>query len=460
MLSENGQLHKILIVDDDRSVRLVLSTILKKNGFVPLEASNGPEGISIFLSEHPVCVLLDLKMPEMDGIQTLDALKKNDPYVPVIIVTGYADIPTAVRTIKLGAYDFLTKPPQVDKLVLTLKRAIEAYSLQIALNQLDDAMLGSLESLFGMSDSMKNVIQQIRQVSKTDFSVIIQGETGTGKSVVAQTIHNLSKRARNPFQSVDVGVIPENLIESELFGHEKGAFTGADRKKTGFFETAQKGTLFIDELENTPPILQSKLLRAVEEKRIYPIGSTKPVEVDVRIIVATNADIKTAVREKRFREDLFFRLSEYMITVPRLVDRTDDIPFLAMKFITAASMELGKQIRELSKEAADMLVGYPWPGNVRELKNVMRRAVLSCEDGVIRPGHIEFIIDDNLSFQNGMSVIIPLKQAASHATREAEKEVIKKALTITKGNKSRAARLLEVDYKTLLTKIKDYNISF
>ena len=460
MLSENGQLHKILIVDDDRSVRLVLSTILKKNGFVPLEASNGPEGISIFLSEHPVCVLLDLKMPEMDGMQTLDALKKNDPYVPVIIVTGYADIPTAVRTIKLGAYDFLTKPPQVDKLVLTLKRAIEAYSLQIALNQLDDAMLGSLESLFGMSDSMKNVIQQIRQVSKTDFSVIIQGETGTGKSVVAQTIHNLSKRARNPFQSVDVGVIPENLIESELFGHEKGAFTGADRKKTGFFETAQKGTLFIDELENTPPILQSKLLRAVEEKRIYPIGSTRPVEVDVRIIVATNADIKTAVREKRFREDLFFRLSEYMITVPRLFDRTDDIPFLAMKFITAASMELGKQIRELSKEAADMLVGYSWPGNVRELKNVMRRAVLSCEDGVIRPGHIEFIIDDTLSFQNGMSVIIPLKQAASHATREAEKEVIKKALTITRGNKSRAARLLEVDYKTLLTKIKDYNISF
>lgn len=460
MLSENGQLHKILIVDDDRSVRLVLSTILKKNGFVPLEASNGPEGISIFLSEHPVCVLLDLKMPEMDGMQTLDALKKNDPYVPVIIVTGYADIPTAVRTIKLGAYDFLTKPPQVDKLVLTLKRAIEAYSLQIALNQLDDAMLGSLESLFGMSDSMKNVIQQIRQVSKTDFSVIIQGETGTGKSVVAQTIHNLSKRARNPFQSVDVGVIPENLIESELFGHEKGAFTGADRKKTGFFETAQKGTLFIDELENTPPILQSKLLRAVEEKRIYPIGSTKPVEVDVRIIVATNADIKTAVREKRFREDLFFRLSEYMITVPRLFDRTDDIPFLALKFITAASMELGKQIRELSKEAADMLVGYSWPGNVRELKNVMRRAVLSCEDGVIKPGHIEFIIDDTLSLQNGMSVIIPLKQAASHATREAEKEVIKKALIITKGNKSRAARLLEVDYKTLLTKIKDYNISF
>ncbi len=458
MLSNTEQPQKVLIIDDDRSVRLVLATILKKNGFLPIEASGGPEGIKLFRNKHPLCVLLDLKMPEMDGIQTLDALKKIDPYIPVIIVTGYADIPTAVKTIKLGAYDFLTKPPQVDKLVLTLKRAIEAYSLQAAFNQLDDAMLGSLESLFGRSDPMRNVILQIRQVSTTDFSVIIQGETGTGKSVVAQTIHNLSKRARGLFQSVDVGVIPDNLIESELFGHEKGAFTGADRKKTGFFEIAHGGTLFIDELENTPPLLQSKLLRAVEEKRIYPIGSTKPVDIDVRIIVASNVDIKNAVREKKFREDLFFRLSEYMITIPRLRDRTEDIPFLAMKFMTMASMELGKQMRELSKETADLLMGYSWPGNVRELKNVIRRAVLSCEDGIIKPGHIEFIIGDTLSLQSGMPVITPLKQAASHAARDAEKEVIKKALTITKGNKSRAARLLEVDYKTLLTKIKDYKL--
>ena len=458
MFSENDQSRKILIIDDDRSVRLVLSTILKKNGFFPLEASNGPEGLSVFNVEHPLCVLLDLKMPGMDGMQTLYELKKTGPFVPVIIVTGYADIPAAVKAIKLGAYDFLTKPPQVDKLVLTLNRAIEAYSLQVALTQLDDAMLGSLESTFGRSGPIKNVIQQIRQVSKTDFSVIIQGETGTGKSIVAQTIHNLSKRARNPFQSVDVGVIPENLIESELFGHEKGSFTGADRKRTGFFEIAHKGTLFIDELENTPPILQSKLLRAVEEKRIYPIGSTRPVDIDVRIIAASNADIKSAVREKKFREDLFFRLSEYMITIPRLRDRIEDIPFLAMKFMTAASMELGKQMRELSQDAADLLMGYSWPGNVRELKNVIRRAVLSCEDGIIKPGHIEFIIGDTNSFQNGRPVIIPLKQAASHASRDAEKETIKKALSITRGNKSRAAKLLEVDYKTLLTKIKDYGI--
>jgi len=459
MFSELTPPQKILIIDDDRSVRLVLSTLLKKNGFVPLQASGGSEGIVMLRNERPHCVLLDLKMPGMDGIETLHALKKADQAVPVIIVTGYADIPTAVQTIKLGAYDFLTKPPQVDKLILTIKRAIEAYSLRLALNQLDDTMRGSLESLFGRSDTMKNVINQIRQVSKTDFSVIIQGETGTGKSVVAQTIHDLSKRARNTFQSVDVGVIPENLIESELFGHEKGAFTGADRKKIGFFEIAHTGTLFIDELENTPPLLQNKLLRAVEEKRIYPIGSTKPVDIDVRIIAASNTDIKNAVREKKFREDLFFRLSEYMITMPRLCDRPGDIPFLAMKLMTAASMELEKQMRELSPEAAELLMAYSWPGNIRELKNVIRRAVLTCEDGVIRPENLEFIVGDTSARQDNTSFLMPLKQVALQATRDAEREVIRRALTITGGNKSRAAKLLEIDYKTLLTKIKDYRVT-
>jgi len=459
MFSETTPSHKVLIIDDDRSVRLVLATLLKKNGFAPLQASGGQEGIGLLRNERPQCILLDLKMPGMDGIETLYALKKLDQFVPIIIITGYADIPTAVQTIKLGAYDFLTKPPQVDKLILTIKRAIETYSLQVALDQLDDSMLGSLESLFGRSDAMKNVIHQIRQVSRTDFSVIIQGDTGTGKSVVAQTIHDLSKRARNPFQSVDVGVIPENLIESELFGHERGAFTGADRKKIGFFEIAHKGTLFIDELENTPPVLQNKLLRAVEEKRIYPIGSTKPVDVDVRIIAASNADIKSAVREKKFREDLFFRLSEYMITMPRLCDRPSDIPFLAMKLMTAASMELEKQMRELAPEAAELLMSYPWPGNIRELKNVIRRAVLNCHDGVIRPEHIEFIVGGPASRQEDDRFLMPLKMVTQRATRDAEKDVIKKALTITGGNKSRAAKLLEIDYKTLLTKIKDYRIS-
>ncbi len=456
MLSDSPNAQKILIIDDDRAVRLVLSTLLKKNGFDPLQAASGAEGIAVIPREMPHCILLDLKMPGMDGIETLDAIKKLDRHIPVIIITGYADIPTAVQAIKLGAYDFLTKPPQVEKLILTIKRAVETYSLQVAFNQLDESMLGSLESLFGRSDAMKNVIRHIRQVANTDFSIIIQGETGTGKSVVAQTIHDLSKRARNPFQTVDVGVIPENLIESELFGHEKGAFTGADRKKIGFFEIAHTGTLFIDELENTPPILQNKLLRAVEEKKIYPIGSVKPVNVDVRIIAASNADIKNSVREKRFREDLFFRLSEYMIAMPGLKERAEDIPFLALKLMTAASKELGQQMREISPEAVAKLMAYPWPGNIRELKNVIRRAVLTCQDGIIKPEDIEFLAGN--AAPGDISGPVPLKQAASHAARNAEIEIIKKTLLITHGNKSKAAKLLEIDYKTLLTKIKEYHI--
>ncbi len=457
MFSDPSNSQKILIIDDDKSVRLVLATFVKMNGFDPVQAADGAEGIASLSSEEPHCILLDLKMPGMDGIETLDAIKKINPHVPVIIITGYADIPTAVQVIKLGAYDFLTKPPQMDKLILTIRRAVEAYSLKVAFNQLDESMLGSLESLFGRSGAMKNVIRHIRQVANTDFSVIIQGETGTGKSVVAQTIHDLSKRARNPFQAVDVGVIPENLIESELFGHEKGSFTGADRKKIGFFEIAHTGTLFIDELENTPPILQNKLLRAVEEKKIYPIGSTKPVWADVRIIAASNADIKGFVREKKFREDLFFRLSEYMITIPGLKDRVEDIPFLAIKLMAAASKELGRQMREISPDALARLMAYSWPGNIRELKNAIRRAVLTCHDGIIRPEDIEFMNGSTLPSDHA-SGLMPLKQAASNAARDAEVELIKKSLVITNGNKSKAARLLEVDYKTLLTKIKEYKI--
>ena len=451
-------MNKILIIDDDKAVRLVLSTILKKNNYLTIEAHDGRKAIDVYKAERPSAILLDLKMPQMDGIETLQELKKIDPDVPIIIITGYADIPTAVNTIKLGAYDFLTKPPQVDKLILILERAIENYELHKALTNLDTTVDTSLEWLFGKSEIMRNVIHQIRQVAGSDFSVIIQGETGTGKSVVAQTIHNLSKRAKQQFQSVDVGVIPENLIESELFGHEKGAFTGADKKRIGFFEIAHGGTIFIDELENMTLQLQSKLLRVVEEKKIYSIGNSKPVDIDVRIIAATNSDIKQSVREKRFREDLFFRLSEFIITVPKLKDRIEDIPFMAMKFFTKAALELGKQMREIDTEAIGLLQRYSWPGNVRELKNVIRRAVLLSRDDVIRTGDIEFLIEET---QNGQDHVplLPLKEITARVTRDAEKQAIRHILILTKGNKTKAASILKVDYKTLLTKIKEYDLS-
>jgi len=444
---------RILIVDDEQPVRFALSEVLKKNGFTTSEASGGSEAVAMTREQEADLILLDVAMPGMNGIETLQELRKIRPNLPIIIVTGYADIPTAVRAIKLGAYDFLAKPPQVDRLVVTIQRALERSELKTLLSQLDRSVETSLEWIFGKSIAMKRVIEQIRQVAWSNFSVIIQGETGTGKSVAAQTIHNLSRRAEAPLQAVDVGVIPETLIESELFGHEKGAFTGADRKKQGFFEAANGGTLLIDELENMPLSVQGKLLRAVEEKKIYPLGSAKPVAVDVRLMGATNVDLKKLVKEKKFREDLFFRLSEFTITLPPLRERVEDIPFLAVKFLVKVATELNKQMRELDDDVLDTLMRYPWPGNVRELKNVIRRAAL-LSDGVVKIDHLEFLIDDRSDSRD--MPLLPLKELSAIAAKDAEKQAIKRALALTGGNKSKAAAMLEVDYKTLLTKIKEY----
>jgi len=449
------KMSRILIVDDEYPVRFALSEVLKKHGFATLEACGGAEAIEILGDQEIDLVLLDLAMPGMDGIATLQELRRVRPNVPVIIVTGRGDIATAVRATKLGAYDFLSKPPHADRLLVTIQRALERSELQQLLKQLDRSVEASLEWVFGKSMAMKKVIEQIRQVAWSNFSVVIQGETGTGKSVAAEAIHNLSRRAEQSFQVVDVGVIPETLIESELFGHEKGAFTGADKKKPGFFEHANGGTIFIDELENIPLSIQGKLLRAVEEKKVYALGSTKPRDIDVRLIVATNHDLKKLVRERKFREDLFFRLSEFTITLPPLRERVEDIPFLAVKFLVRASAELNKQMRELDKEVLDILMRYPWPGNVRELKNVVRRAALLSGDGVVKAEHLELLIEDR-GEDNEVSPLLPLKEMAAMATRDAERRAIKRALEIANGNKSKAASLLEVDYKTLLTKIKQY----
>ena len=450
-------MNRILVVDDDEATRFALSEVLRKHNFAPSVAENGRKALEALSKEPFDLVLLDVVMPEMNGIETLQEIKAINPDIPVIVITGQPDIPTAVEAIKLGAYDFITKPPQIDRLVLTIRRAVETFELQKQVNHLDSAVVTSLEWLFGRSEAIKGVIRQIRQVAWSDFSVIIQGETGTGKSVVAQAIHNLSKRAEKQLQVVDVGVIPESIVESELFGHEKGAFTGADKSKKGFFEIADGGTLFIDELENVSPAIQSKLLRAVEEKKIIPLGSTRTVSVDVRIIAATNTDIKQAVREKKFREDLFYRLSEFMITLPPLKARVDDVPFLAVKFVSDASIELNKQMHEINEGTLAFLMDYPWPGNVRELKNVIRRAVLLSEDGFIGPDLLEFMVEDKWEHKDSVP-LLPLKEVSAMASREAEKKAIKQALKSTKGNKTRAASMLEVDYKTLLTKIKEYGI--
>ncbi len=450
-------LHKVLIVDDEPGVRASLAVILEEEGIGFYEAPSGARAVEIFQETRPSVVLLDLVMPGMDGMETMERLKEIDPEIPIIIITGHGDVPTAVDAIKRGAYEFLQKPINIEEFKITLKRAIEKLELEREVKRLHSHVETSIEGMMGRSEAIKKVIEQIQRIAWSDLSVMIQGETGTGKTLVASIIHNLSNRSRGPFVKVDIGAIPETLVESELFGYEKGAFTGAAKRKKGLFESAHGGTIFIDELENMSTYVQSKLLHVVEEKRIYPLGATRPVEVDVRIIAATNEDIKRNVKEKRLREDLFFRLSEFIITLPPLRERIEDIPFLAQRFLMEAGEELNKQVRGISKEAMDRLMKYPWPGNVRELRNIVRKAVLLADGEVIRPESIEFLFGDS---QDDVidSPLMPLKELSTIAAKKAEKRAIKKALEMTKGNKSRAAAILQIDYKTLLTKIKEFGL--
>lgn len=450
-MKDNSKIH-ILLVDDEKLVRSVMADMLNKNGILVTEASSGNKAMGLFGARPFDAVLLDMIMPDMDGIATLKELKKINPDVPIIIVTGYGNVATAVEAIKLGAYDYVEKPVDENRIVLTIHRATEKKRMETKVRELGMAINNSLEWSLGESLAMKGVIRAVNKVAATDFSIVIEGETGTGKSTIARIIHNLSRRAKQPFVTVDMGLIPETLVESELFGHERGAFTGADRKKMGFFEAANGGTIFIDEMENMSPFVQSKLLRVVESRLVHPLGSTKPVEIDVRIIAATNKDIRRNVTEKKFREDLFFRLGEFFINVPTLRDRHEDIHFFADKFLLEAASELGKQAREISTEAMTILMSYSWPGNIREIKNVIRRAALLCDRESIGPGDINFLIGDAIEQPGGN--ITSLKEIVGRV----EAEAISNALKMSGNNRTKAASVLQIDQKTLRTKMKEYNL--
>jgi two-component system, NtrC family, response regulator AtoC len=449
---------KVLVIDDEKMTRVAFSDALADGGFAPATAFNWREALELIKRDDYDVVLIDLLMPEKNGIDTMLELKKIKPTTPMIIVTGHGDIASAVEAIKLGAYDYVTKPPDYQRLFLTIQKAIEHCDALEKISALNAAVGVSFEGFYGTEKVMKEIINKISKVAESDFSVIIEGETGTGKTTIARAIHRLSKRSIGPFVVIDMGTIPETLIERELFGHEKGAFTGADKRKPGYFEAAQGGTILIDELQNMSTYTQAKLLRVVEEKKIQTLGSTVPLDVDVRIICATNADLKQEVVEKRFREDLYYRLNEFTITLPPLRERPDDVLFLAKKFIEEACAELNKTSCQLSRDAATVLTEYRWPGNVRELKNVIRRTVLmGCEDA-IRPEEIQFLFTNNNDDRKQIAEQIPLRELTALAVRDIERKTIKKVLDSVGGNKSKAAAVLQIDYKTLLTKIKEYGI--
>jgi len=463
MRRKKRPMKKILIVDDEGCIRLVLSEFLANRGFDSCQAKDGFEAISVFPRERPDAVLLDLSMPGMDGMEVLEKLTATDPSVPVIILTANGEISSAVQAVKRGAFDFISKPPDFEEIMMRLNRAIEKAQLKRSLERLSDTVEASLAKYLGRSPAVKNVMSQVHRVAPSTFSVIIQGETGTGKSTLAELIHNLSGRSGRPFVRVDMGVIPETLIESELFGHAKGAFTGADRSRKGYFESADTGTIFIDELENTSAQVQSKLLSAVEQKKVYPMGAARAVSVDFRLIAAANTDLCAMVRLGKFREDLFYRLSEFTIHLPPLRDRREDIGFLAERFCDEACEELKRKPLEIDAEAMEALLRHRWPGNVRELKNVVRRAVLLSSGPALSSGCLAEVmgagpVTESLSSHRVQTGVLPLKEVSSRASSAAEEAAIRQALTLAGGNKTRTASMLRVDYKTLLAKIRLYGL--
>jgi len=430
-----------------------------------LTAASAEDALKKIHSDDPDLLLTDNMMPEMSGMDLLKRVKAISSDLPVVMITAYADIPGAVQAIKSGAQDYLAKPFEHNEVVRVILRALRGRQLaqKASILSRDSRLDSPLRKLMGPSEVINRLATEISLVAQSNFSVIIFGETGSGKELAARAIHEESVRSSKCFIPVDCGAIPENLFESEFFGCQKGAFTGATENKSGLFRTAHGGTLLLDEVSNMPFGSQAKLLRALQEKCICPLGSTKVVNVDVRVIAATNQNLRELTASGSFREDLYFRLSEYVIHVPPLRDRIDDIPHLTRLFLESTNKELGKNVRKISEKAMQVLLDHDWPGNVRELRTVIRRAVLLADETIrkkelkiqkMRTSKPKVALKSHNVQWNGES----LRDVVRECTIDVEREILVQALHQTHGNKAAAARLLKVDYKTILSKLKEYRI--
>jgi DNA-binding NtrC family response regulator len=457
--------RRVLIVDDDRDICLMLSRLMKGEGLASEIAHDGQTALKLVRSQRPDALLLDLKMPGMDGMEVLRRVKEMDTDLPVVLITAHADIAGSVAAIKAGAFDYLPKPFEHPQVAQVVRRALalRAEGLAPAGAPGHDSQDAGLREMMGPSDAVSRVICEINQVAASDFSVVIQGETGAGKELVARAIHLLSRRAAKDFVPVDCGAIPETLLESELFGYQKGAFTGAVLAKAGKFAAAQGGTLFLDEISNLPLGSQAKLLRALQDRVIYQLGATRPTAVDVRVLVATNQDLKTMVESNLMRRDLFFRLNEFTIAIPPLRERKEDIPYLAKRFLDITNRELGKNVKSFTASCLEAMFDYSWPGNVRQLRSVIRRAVLLADE-VVTENHLDLkrAPVPGLAFTPKVQGTpwrdLSLKEIVRQSILTVEKEVLAQALKHTGGNKAKAARLLQIDYKTMHTKVKLFGI--
>ncbi|GFO60272.1 sigma-54-dependent Fis family transcriptional regulator [Geomonas silvestris] len=450
----------ILIVDDEEGIRSSLAGILEDEGYRTVCAADGFEALALCKRELPGLVLLDIWMPRMDGLETLKQLKEQHPDLNVIMMSGHGTIETAVKSTKLGAYDFIEKPLSLEKVVVSVENALAMTRLKEENASLRGMVLQSHE-MIGSSAAMLRLKEQIEMVAPTNASVLITGENGTGKELVARSVHYHSQRRDKPFIEINCAAIPEELIESELFGHERGAFTGAVSQKKGKFDLADGGTLFLDEIGDMSLKTQAKVLRILQEKKFERVGGTRTLEVDVRVVAATNKHLEEEIRNGAFREDLYYRLNVVPFKVPALRERRDDIPLLAEYFLSAYCNREGRELKRIVPEAMETLKRYDWPGNVRELKNIVERLVIMTSGGTITVNHLpDYYRGEAAGREGGAGRLDSVLELSSlrEAREEFEKEFIIQKLEENDWNVSRTAEAIELERSNLHRKIKSYGI--
>jgi len=445
--------ERILVVDDEQSMTQFLGIVLRKEGYTVTTVNNGREALDKVKAETPDVVITDIKMPGMDGIQLLQGIKKHDPSIPVVIMTAYASQQSAIDAVNLGAFQYLIKNAKNEEIKLIVRNAIEMRKVRVENQYLKRELKKGHDekTIIGSSDEMARVFKMVGKVADSEATIMIQGESGTGKELIAREIHYSSRRSHGPFVSINCGAIPRDLLESNLFGHVKGSFTGAVRDSQGLFQVAEGGTFFLDEVGEMPLATQVKLLRALQEREIIPVGGTQPIKIDCRLVAATNADLDKEVAEGRFRADLFYRLNVIPIKLPSLRMRRDDIPLLVDHFLKRHAVN--NPSKTVSKEAMDLLMKYDWPGNVRELENVMERAMILDEGGLIEGDDLPDTIRFGESHRGSLIIDSP-----TLTLEELEKEYILKVLNHTRWQKKRASEVLGINASTLYRKLIAYGV--
>ena len=451
----------ILVADDDASIRSLLKQLLSDEGYSVVEATTGTEVVEKVKDVNPDLVIMDVRMPELDGIEALSKLKVSSPKTSVLIMTAFGSSNNAIRAMELGAFDYITKPFELDKISHTVKRVIEYRDLTSEVQVLRDEIssLVQTERIVGNSPAMQEVYKTVGKVAKADATVLITGESGTGKELVAEALHYNSNRRSGPIVKVSCAALPETLLEAELFGHEKGSFTGAMTQRRGRFEMADKGTIFLDEIGEMSLPMQTKLLRVLQERKIERVGSSLPIKVDIRIICATNKDLQRQVEQQKFRDDLFYRLNVINIHMPPLRDRKEDIPALVEHFLAKHRYSATAQPAAISEEALKRLMEYDWPGNVRELENVVERAVVLSRGQIITSRELPFGDHETGDHEeDGGDEVSVEKSFFKKSVAQFEKDLIMKALRDATGNRSKAAEMLGIYRRLLYAKIKEYGL--